>query len=322
MTMRIPPLLVCFDHLEDYLRCLSEATRREHSQEIEVLHLQKLPPIVSKRCLAVLFGYSPKFVGSMYSRADKYYREFTIPKGQSRRLIQAPRVSLKVIQKWFSFHLEQAVTHEDCVHGFVPERSSITAAAIHCGAEWVYSVDIKDFFPSIKVRSVKQALMSLGYSDHGADLAAYLCTHKGSLSQGSPASPVLSNLIFKNIDTRLMAFSNQEGIRYTRYADDLVFSGAGTLPEEKRSEIKRIVSSDGWTLADKKENYSVSPARLKVHGLLVQHEKPRLTKGYRKRMRAYRHLLATGKIKPEDLDKIKGHLSYEHAVDSFADLIE
>jgi len=130
------------------------------------------------------------------------------------------------------------------------------------------------------------------------------------------------NLVFKNVDVALMSFANQEGIRYTRYADDLVFSGLGQLPEGKRDEIKKLVTTNGWVLANQKEYYSVTPRRLKVHGLLIQHEKPRLTKGYRKRLRAYKHLLNTQKIRPEDKSKILGHLSYEHAVENFANTAE
>lgn len=71
----------------------------------------------------------------------------------------------------------------------------------------------------------------------------------------------------------------------------------------------------GWVIADEKEHLAELPNRLKVHGLLVHGPKPRMTKGYRNRIRAYRHLIENGKIKSEDIDKVKGHLAYAAQVE-------
>jgi hypothetical protein len=137
------------------------------------------------------------------------------------------------------------------------------------------------------------------------------------LPQGSPASPVLSNLAFRNTDHKLIELSLNLNIRYTRYADDLVFSATGEKPEGLEDKIKSILEADGWVIAPEKEEFSISPYRLKVHGLIVNGASPRLTKGYRNRIRAYKHLLKTNKI-IKNKDKINGHLAYSDQVDNFS----
>jgi retron-type reverse transcriptase len=314
--MNPPPFLVSFSTSDQFLKALPEDVLALYSRDFQELCAKRLPPVVSIRCLATLFGYSSKFTGALYQRTEKYYRTFSIPKGKKRRTIHAPRVALKVIQKWFGFHLAEAVNFGDCVFGFVKGRSAVAAAARHCGADWVYSVDIADFFPSTPVRKVTEAVAALGYPPHGAELISKLCCYGGGLSQGSPASPVLSNLVFRGADAQLVAIAQEHSLRYTRYADDVVFSGTGEFPAGIKPAVRSVIESHGWKLAENKERLSKRPNRLKVHGLLVHGEKPRLTKGYRNRIRAFKHLLAKDAVEPDDVPKMKGHLSYAQSVEN------
>ncbi len=255
----------------------------------------------------------------MVRRPGRYYREFPIRKGRrSKRIIQAPRVALKVIQKWFGHHLALVYQPPDYVYGFVAERSAPQAAKIHCGATWVLSSDIKDFFPTTSRHAVVTALCDLGYSHHGADLAASLCCYRECLAQGSPASPVLSNLVFRAADAELEALAREVRSSYTRYADDVVFSGTGEPPSELSERVRAIIERHGWQIADKKQRLDVLPRRLKVHGLLVHGSAPRLTKGYRNKIRAFKHLIEAGKVKDADIARLKGHLAYSKSVNALS----
>lgn len=316
--MNSPPLLVSFTTAEQFLQALPVQAREEFTGQIRFLLERRLPPVVSVRCLATLFGFSPKFVGAMQKGTERYYRTFSIRQGKKKRVIHAPRVALKVIQKWFGHHLAKAVKPSDCVFGFVRGQSTIKAAALHCGSNWVYSIDIKDFFPSTPITNVVQTLLKLGYPPHGAELAGKLCCYEGGLSQGSPASPAISNLVFGEADTKLMALAREYGIHYSRYADDIVFSGLDNFPEDLPQRAKGVIESGGWRVSPEKERLSKRPNRLKVHGLLVHGEHPRLTKGYRNKLRAYRHLLEANRISDEDEARIRGHLSYAKSVESAA----
>jgi len=316
--MLAPPLLVSYSSVKDYLSALPDELREQYEAEISSLVERNLPPVVSSRCLAVLFGFSVKFVNAMRSQNHKYYREFTIRKGKKKRKIQAPRVSLKVIQKWFGSHLAQALPVEDYVFGFVPGRSAVDAAQKHCNSAWVYSVDIKDFFSSTDEAEVKCALLGLGYSQKACDLIVPLCCHRDKLAQGAPSSPVLSNLVMKSVDEKLSVLSCEHGITFTRYADDIVFSGSGEFPEIIKQSVKAIFNGTCWELSANKEYFadSAKGQRLKVHGLLVNGGKARLTKGYRNKIRAFKHLVNSGKVKDEDVRRLVGHIKYSDSVEN------
>ena len=250
----------------------------------------------------------------MARRPERYYRTFVIPKGRKKRVIHAPKVALKVIQKWLAEYLGRSIEILPSVFGFVRGRSAIDAAAIHCGAKWVYSIDIRDFFSSTPERLVLKALIHIGYSSHAAYVISSLCCYQGFLAQGAPTSPVLSNLVFADFDRKLVDLATSANVRISRYADDIVFSGQLEMDAALPDKIKAIVLEGGWVLADEKEHVARAPARLKVHGLLVHGDQPRLTKGYRNRLRAYAHLLHSEKLKASDIAKVKGHLSYAKSV--------
>jgi len=319
--MKAPPFLVNFLSLEEYHRALPPELLRIYRIEIDDLVTRQLPPVVNKRCLSTLFGFSPRFIGTLFSNTERYYRTFKIKKGKKIRDIQAPRVALKVIQKWFGYHLANSLTFHESVFGFVKGRSTVQGAAVHCGANWIYSVDIRDFFTSTSMNKVITALMNVGYQQPGASLIAKLCCYNGTLSQGSPASPILSNLTFSKIDEQFFEIARRHNIHYTRYADDIVFSGMNSFPSSIKSDIVSIVQSEGWRLSNEKEYLAAKPRRLKVYGLLVNGAKPRLTKGYRNKIRAFRHLLTDSKISHEDISRVKGHLSYAQSVEAFNTII-
>ncbi len=314
--MLAPPLLVSYATLDDYLDSLSPELREQHETSIRKLVEEgNLPPVVSPQCLAILFGYSTRFIASMANRNWKYYRSFSIRKGKKTRDIQAPKVALKVIQKWFGNHLAQSIKFQDHVYGFIPNKSAPEAAAQHANATWVYSVDISDFFRNTPSTVVKKSLVNIGYSDSAAKLLSQLLCFKKYLAQGSPASPVISNIVFRGIDDQLKDLADKYQLRLTRYADDIVFSGTKEFPEIIKSKIKNIFANTCWELSAEKEYYSHLPKRLKVHGLLVHGEKPRLTKGYRNKIRAYKHLMNSQKVKEKDLSRIQGHINYSNSVD-------
>jgi len=275
-----------------------------------------LPPAISPEALATMFGYNPGFVWSMLKRTHKHYRIFPIPKGNGERLISAPRVGLKLIQRWLNYHWSLGWKPSKNVHGFVTGKSHISAAKMHCNAKWVISADIANFFPSVKSDRVRLALQRLGYNDDTSlDMLAKLVCLDGALTQGAPTSPVLSNIVLSDLDTVLEELATETSSVYTRYADDIVFSGKNDLPEGIDVLIKEAINKDGWTLSDRKFNISQIPHRLKVHGLLVHTEEVRLTKGYRNKLRAFRHLMNSGKVIDTDIARFSGHIAYSDFID-------
>lgn len=311
----VPPLLVNFLSKDKFFEALDQPTKTLYEAEIEKLFSQKLPPVVSTRILAILFGYRAQFIGAILKRPERYYRTFNIRKGKGARTIRAPKVALKIIQRWLAHHLSQAITLPEYVVGFVPCRSTFDGALPHCKANWLFSTDIEEFFPSTSQQLVTTSLQNIGYSDRAATLIASLSSINGGLAQGSPCSPFLSNLAFGKSDAEIARICSERGYKYSRYADDISISGLGEPPTDLAEIIKNIVSSSGWAISAEKTKIVIAPKRMKVFGLVVNGPHPVLTKGYRNRIRAIRHLRDSGKLNAERISEGLGHISYAESIE-------
>lgn len=309
-----------FKDSDQFLRSLSHEISIEERNEIQRLIDLRLPPVTSWVSLATLLGVNTGIIWSFYKKPHKYYREFEIPKGNGKvRKIQAPKIGLKIIQKWLSVRLADKYQSASHVYGFVSGRSHIDAANVHCGCDWVFSVDIQDFFQTTPESFVENAMIEIGYGARSSELIARFACLNGFLAQGSPLSPLLSNMCLRHLDEVLLNLSNNYGVRISRYADDVVFSGVGDFPEGLRNSVVEAFSSTPWKIAKNKIKLSKKPNRLKVHGLLVGASEIRLTKGYRNKLRAYKYLLENGKLK-ENISIVKGHLNYQDLVDRQRDI--
>lgn len=320
--MRLPQSLLdspffIFSSSQDFLLALKGEVSSDDQEELSRLIDLGLPPVASVSSLATLFGLNPGIVVSMLMRPAKHYRRFEIPKGRGVRVIHAPRIGLKLIQKWLSIGLLRKYEPLDHVFGFVPGRSHILAAARHTNAQWIFSVDIENFFPSTPAALIAESMHNLGFGQRGAELIKKLVCLNGGLAQGSPASPVLSNIAFDHADNSLVNIASKYKVRLTRYADDIVFSGIGAYPDGLREEVESLFDTLPWTLAAEKCEFLTLPKRLKVHGLLVHGERVRLTKGYRNKLRAYSHLLRDQRIEESDMSKVLGHIRYGDYVHNF-----
>ncbi|TFW33601.1 reverse transcriptase family protein [Massilia horti] len=304
-----------FGTLQEFIKASGTSTDAEIA-EYERLEALGLPPISSRHSLALMLGVNPALIWSFEARPHRFYRTFHIAKGRSTRRIDAPRVGLKIVQKWLSAQLQAAYSPPEHVYGFVPNRSHVQAASIHCGAEWILSADIADFFPSTPFALVEANLKRLGFNEYAARTIASLSCLDGALAQGAPTSPVLSNICFDEMDKALLALATKHQARLSRYADDIVFSGSGEVSETLISEIRDLFVQSPWELSERKFVLSRRPNRLKVHGLLVEDKRPKLTKGYRNKLRAFRHLLANGRVRSaKDVEIMAGHLAYSDFVE-------
>lgn len=316
--MNAAPLLVSFNSIKKFLDALPEKHSEDHREQIESLFEQSIPPVTSETCLAVLFGYSLDFVYALSKKQHKFYRSFNIQQGKKIRTIHSPRVALKAIQKWLGTHLSNAINFEPHVFGFVKGKSFADAAKIHEGAKWVYSVDIEDFFSTITTSQISDSFENIGYTKESSTLLANICSLNFKLAQGSPASPVISNLVMKDIDTQLKFLANKYDVRVSRYADDIVFSDKKAFNEELPRELESIFQTTPFALNKNKTYFANSDKgqRLKIHGLLVKEDKITLTKGYRNKIRAFRHMIEQGKVSDVDLPRLQGHLKFAEYIES------
>lgn len=152
------------------------------------------------------------------------------------------------------------------------------------------TVDLEDFFPSISIARVVQVYKVAGYSSTGAWLLARLSTRRGRLPQGAPTSPKLANLVCYRLDRRLSEFAESVEVVYTRYADDLTFSGASMAKLAKlRPFITHIVKDCGFRLNHNKTRL-VGPRGAKVvTGLVIGHDEVGIGRRRLRELRATIH---------------------------------
>lgn len=171
-----PPFLAVFPSEDRLLLAASHDLPADETQALKTLINLRLPPVTSVQSLSLLFGVSPNLVGAMVRNPSRYYRTFQIRSGSRSRQIHTPKVALKIIQSWFGHYLSHVVDLSDHVHGFVPRRSTVTAARQHCPTQWVLSLDIRNFFASVTAKHVFSCLTGLGYTRLAAHLMTDLCT--------------------------------------------------------------------------------------------------------------------------------------------------
>jgi RNA-directed DNA polymerase len=218
------------------------------------------------------------------------------------RLIEAPKARLKEIQRWVLHAILDHIPPHDAAHGFTRGRSVLTHAATHTGQGVVLRLDLRDFFASVAARRVYGLFHAVGYGHSVAHTLTGLCTNTvptivwneverpakpqlvgphfwlgrelatPHLPQGAPTSPALANLAAFGIDRRLTGLSAAFSMRYTRYADDLTFSGPRMTGRANRTLIERaarIIHEEGFRLHQDKSSLRSAAQRQLVTGVVV-----------------------------------------------------
>lgn len=179
----------------------------------------------------------------------------------------------------------------DHVHGFIRGRSTISNASQHLAKECVLRMDLEDFFPSISAATVKTSLQAQGYEEKAADVAVSLVTIGGKLPIGLSTSPLLSNLVFLSTDRSLAEYAQSESLSFTRYVDDLTFSGEVT--DRHSADIGRILDDAGWSVNTRKTAFMRRGGPQYVTGLYVgEADGPRIPRKVKRRMRWILHVIS------------------------------
>ncbi|WP_162627616.1 reverse transcriptase family protein [Erythrobacter sp. KY5] len=213
------------------------------------------------------------------------YHYFELAKGNGkRRRIMAPDARLKHLQRALLPLMENLYRVRNPVHGFVRDKSVKTNAAAHLRRRNLLNIDLKDFFGAITENRVVGVLEAIGVPGDVAAAIGYLCCCEGSLPQGAPSSPLLSNMVCFRLDRELMRYAKEHRCIYTRYADDITLSShqpmasafdgpippAGTVQSELLDpELRGIIGSNGFELNPDKIHYADRNSRRMVTGLKV-----------------------------------------------------
>ena len=231
------------------------------------------------------------------------YRYRALPRqGGLPRVIEAPKARLKEIQRWVLREILDQIPPHAAAHGFTRRRSAFTHAQLHTGQAVVLRVDLKDFFASVRAGRVYGIFRTLGYSPPVCHVLTGLTTNTvpesvwqiiasattqstvqarfwlgrqlatPHLPQGAPTSPALANLAAFRLDRRLIGLAVASGLRYSRYADDLTFSGPARLHRRRNdfeSIATRIVRAEGFAVNAAKSRTQSAGGRQTVCGIVV-----------------------------------------------------
>lgn len=261
--------------IEEINRCLDYAFK---------LFEKKLPVIYDQQHLSHLVGYHYEYLITASNSPHLFYRTFAIPKksGGERR-ISEPLPSLKEIQNWILTEILYKCSISRYTKAYVKRRSIKENARFHKNQNLVLTIDIEDFFGSLKYKKVFIFFRNLGYSKSVSTLLANLCCLNGSLPQGAPTSPALSNLLTIQIDKRISGFTRKRKIRYTRYADDLTFSG-DFAPGMIIKFVRKVLTDEDLRINEQKIRVRKPHQRQEVTGIVVN-EKLQIPREVKRKVR-------------------------------------
>lgn len=290
--------------------------------------LEQLRQATTLRDLADLLGVTaPGLAYILYHKPrDQLYRSFEIPKRKGgTRNISAPTDELKTIQRKLASLLQECWLEigegknrtgrypgrkDRVAHGFLPGRSIRTNARQHRRKRYLFNVDLEDFFGSINFGRVfgffKQD-NNFKLQPRVAAVVATIACFENKLPQGSPCSPIISNLIAKILDARIAGLTSKVGVNYSRYADDLSFSSNDrNFPNEIANLVEGghswsvgktlggIIKKSGFRVNPSKTRMQYNDSRQEVTGLIVN-RRINVRSEYRRAVRAMGHrLFSTG----------------------------
>jgi RNA-directed DNA polymerase len=255
------------------------------------------------------------FSSFKFHQSGKKYQSFEIRKKSGKtRTIHAPHAQLKYFQKCLNYILQQVYTPHRAATGFVPGKSIVDNARLHTNANYVYNLDLKDFFPSIDQARLRARLLQAPFQLNAteesrkiASIMALLCcaemeverydTESGEwkketknvVPQGAPTSPAVSNIICEKLDRRLSGLARRFNLNYSRYADDITFSSSHNVYHQDGEfvqELHRIIADQNFAINPAKTRLQKRGYRQEVTGLVVN-EKVNVNQKYIRQIRKW-----------------------------------
>lgn len=215
---------------------------------------------------------------------EKYYEKKYIPKkdGTKRKLL-VPNKTLKMIQRNILNHVLKGLEVSSYACAYVPNKGLKDNTRGHVGQKIVLKLDIKNFFQNITFELLYSVLPNTIFPPSVKVLLLKLCTYEDYLPQGAPTSPYLSNLVMKNFDNYIGEYCLMQNINYTRYSDDLTFSGDFDVKKLK-NKVDAFLDTLGFSLNEKKTRVLRSNQRQVITGIVVN-EKINMSKEIRRKIR-------------------------------------
>ena len=313
--------------------------------------MTKFNQLQTKDDFAKLLGLkSAKYINYLlYNiKTDNLYNSFTIPKKNGgERVIHAPIKELKFLQKkladilWECYleSLESKSKDKNfkipvLSHAFEKGKSIITNSQMHRNKKYILNIDLKDFFDSFNFGRVRGFFIKdrdFAVSPEIATVIAQIACYKGKLPQGAPSSPIITNLITRILDYRIVKIAKKYRFTYSRYADDMTFSTNRELNSNKLraskeldnflTELEEVIISSGFEINPKKTRLSNNMQRQEVTGLVVN-KKINVKREYVKNTRAMAFQLYKDGVfeidkKPGTLNQLTGRFAFIFQIEQY-----
>lgn len=296
--------------LDNINRCIEYATP---------LLKNDLPIIYNTTHFSQLVGYNLNYIKRAIKFTPYFYRKFSIKKkNNSERILYEPLPSLKEIQNWILNEILYKCKVSRYAKAYVPKRSIKEHTIYHTDEKMVLTLDIKNFFNSIRFSDVEKMFIEIGYSKRISNLLTKLCFLNGELPQGASTSPYISNLILLQFDKNVSDYCMVNKLKYTRYADDLAFSGL-LNPKEIETLVKKNLSDLGLELNEAKTKLMKPNDPQIISGIIVN-KKPQIPKRTRNKLRNEMfyikkfgladHMAKTNQTKANYLKHLMGKINY------------
>lgn len=307
---------------------MGEILRREHPN-------RNIPPLWSVLSY-VMFSCRSNYANMWYryrsllemaENTDRWYDTRYIPKanGGARR-ISVPCHGIRKQQKFILDNILKGLPVSDYAYAYCEGRSIGDCAAPHVGQDVLIHLDIRNFFGSVTEDKVFKALYrETGYSKSLCRFLARMCCFRGCLPQGTVTSPKLSNIVFRLCDEALADLAKWNGLQYTRYSDDMFFSGKGEIPVgEVLRKISETLIYFGYRINEDKTKVLRRQHRQAVLGLTVN-ERIQVSREYRRKLSQELYYLekfgkdCKGAVEAGDylkyMQRLQGRLAYVLQVD-------
>lgn len=327
--------------------------------------LQELKHCSNLSDLAALLGFKPQNIAYILYKIDEddKYKVFNIPKkAGGERSISSPNEKLKLLQRRLAYVLyicSEEIYHPSEIHhkkdgenttksrikksvshGYEKGLSIATNAYRHQRKKYVYNADLKDFFPSINFGRVRGYFIKDKHFKLNSDVAtiiAQIACHKNQLPQGSPCSPIISNLIARKLDYKITLLAKKHKFDYSRYVDDITISTnlLDISPEaiERTNdswvlgrELKSVIVNSGFVINERKGRMQYSHSRQEVTGVVVNRH-INVSSDYYRAVRAIFHRLSnkgtfhlngdSNEYGIKDINKIHGAINHIYTIKSF-----
>lgn len=270
--------------------------------------------ILSRNCLSWRLGIPRESLEDLALDAVRNYHPFSLRlPGKKPRLIDNPSPRLRDVQRKINQGILKKLEFPAYLHGGIKGRSSRTNASMHLGRSLVVRLDLEDFFPSVtdqQVYSVWRAL--LGCSESVASLLTTLTTYRGRLPQGAPTSSLIANLVLRDADLEIKAAAVRVGCSFTRYVDDLIFSGDRSA--DLISDVLQILCQSGFRVSRGKLALMPGSTLQEVTGLSVNSRQgPSVPRYRRDQIRAAIHGLKDVSVDAgfhREVESIRGRISH------------